>query len=61
MSLEEDELERRLPNTHDWQTMSPGEKQSWLLDKALDYKRELFAMPLPDPNDIVPRRTGCGH
>jgi hypothetical protein len=34
-----------------WDSMSPGEKQSWLLDKALDYKRELFAMPLPDPND----------
>ena len=34
-----------------WDSMSPGEKQAWLLDKALDYKRELFAMPLPDPND----------
>jgi hypothetical protein len=34
-----------------WDSMSPGEKQAWLLDKALDYKRELFVMPLPDPND----------
>jgi hypothetical protein len=51
VSLEEDELERRLPNTHDWQTMSPGEKQEWLLNQTLDYKRELFAMPLPDPGD----------
>jgi hypothetical protein len=25
VSLEEEELERRLPNTHDWQTMYPGE------------------------------------
>ena len=34
-----------------WDTLSPSEKLAWLLDKALDYKRELFAMPLPDPND----------
>jgi hypothetical protein len=53
VSLEEDELERRLPNTRDWQTMSPGEKQAWLLDKALDCKRDILTMPLPDPNDVL--------
>ena len=42
MSLEEDELERRLPNTHDWQTMSPGEKMAWLLNQALDVKRDIL-------------------
>jgi hypothetical protein len=51
VSFEEDELERRLPNTHDWQTMSPGERQAWLLDQALDCKRDILTMPLPDPND----------
>jgi hypothetical protein len=34
-SLDEDELERRLPNTHDWQTMYPGEKLAWLLDRVV--------------------------
>jgi hypothetical protein len=28
--------------------MSPGEKQAWLLDKALDCKREILTMPMPD-------------
>jgi hypothetical protein len=51
VSLEEDELERRLPNTHDWQTMSPGEKLSRLLDMALDVKKNILSAPLPDPND----------
>jgi hypothetical protein len=51
VSFEEDELERRLPNTHDWQTMSPGEKQARLLDKALDCKREILTLSMPDPND----------
>jgi hypothetical protein len=32
-------------------SMSPGEKQAWLLDKALDVKREILSLPLPDPND----------
>jgi hypothetical protein len=54
VSLEEDELERRLPNTHDWQSMSPGEKQAWLIGQALDCKREILTMPLPDPDDISP-------
>jgi hypothetical protein len=49
--FDEEEQERRLPNTHDWQTMSPGEKQAWLLDKALDCKREILTLPMPDPND----------
>jgi hypothetical protein len=51
VSLEGDELERRLPNTHNWQTMSPGDKQAWLLDQALDRKREILALPLPDESD----------
>ena len=51
MSLEEDELERHFPNTHDWQTLSPGEKQAWLLNQALDVKREILSTPLPDPYD----------
>jgi hypothetical protein len=49
--FDEEELERRHPKTHDWQTMSPGEKQAWLLGKALDCKREILTLPLPDPND----------
>jgi hypothetical protein len=51
VSLEEDDLERRLPNTHDWQTMSPGEKLAWLLGQALDCKWDILAMTLPDPDD----------
>ena len=51
MSLEEDELEQHLPNTQDWQTMSPGENQAWLLNQALDAKRDILTMPLPDPSD----------
>jgi hypothetical protein len=39
------------PAVPTWDPMSPGEKQVWLLDKALDCKRELLAMPMPDPND----------
>jgi hypothetical protein len=31
--------------------MSPGEKQAWLLDKALDVKRGILSLPLPDPDD----------
>jgi len=31
--------------------MSPGEKQAWLLDQALDVKREILTLPMPDPND----------
>jgi hypothetical protein len=55
VSLEEDELERRLPDTHDWrQTMSPGEKQAGLLDKALDCKWEILTMSLPEPDDMSP-------
>ena len=57
----EDELERRLPNTHDWQTMSPGEKQEWLLNQALDSSANSFRCPCRTRTTIVPRRTGCGH
>jgi hypothetical protein len=34
-----------------WGAMSPGDKQAWLLDRALDRKREILAMPLPDDGD----------
>jgi hypothetical protein len=34
-----------------WDSMSPGEKLAWLLDKALDVKRAILATPLPDPDD----------
>jgi hypothetical protein len=34
-----------------WDSMSPGEKQSWLLNQALDVKRDILTTPLPDPND----------
>jgi hypothetical protein len=34
-----------------WDSMSPGEKQAWLLNQALDCKRDILNMPLPDPND----------
>src|ERR1700704_6824029 len=40
-----------LPNEPDWDTMSPGDKQAWLLDRALDRKREILAIPLPDDGD----------
>jgi hypothetical protein len=32
-------------------SMSPGEKQAWLLNQALDVKREILSTPLPDPYD----------
>jgi hypothetical protein len=34
-----------------WNSMSPGEKMAWLLNQALDCKREILTMPLPDPSD----------
>jgi hypothetical protein len=34
-----------------WNAMSPGEKQAWLLDQALDRKRDILTMPLPDDDD----------
>jgi hypothetical protein len=34
-----------------WDSMSPGEKMAWLLNKALDVKRDILTMPLPDPDD----------
>jgi hypothetical protein len=34
-----------------WEDMSPGEKQARLLDEALDRKREILTMPLPDDGD----------
>ena len=34
-----------------WEAMSPGDKQAWLLDQALDRKREILTTPLPDESD----------
>jgi hypothetical protein len=34
-----------------WDSLSPGEKQAWLLDKALDVKRDILTLPMPDPAD----------
>jgi hypothetical protein len=34
-----------------WKDMAPGDKQAWLLDQALDRKREILTMPLPDDGD----------
>jgi hypothetical protein len=34
-----------------WKDMPPGEKQAWLLDQALDRKREILSLPLPDADD----------
>jgi hypothetical protein len=30
---------------------SLGEKQAWLLGKALDCKRDILTLPMPDPDD----------
>jgi hypothetical protein len=37
------------PPTFD--SMSPGEKLEWRLGRALDCKREILTLPLPDPSD----------
>jgi hypothetical protein len=34
-----------------WTDMAPGEKQARLLDQALDRKREILSLPLPDESD----------
>jgi hypothetical protein len=34
-----------------WNAMSPGDKQAWLLDHALDRKREILSLRLPDDGD----------
>jgi hypothetical protein len=33
-----------------WDTMPPGDNQAWLLDQALDRKREILAIPLSTPH-----------
>jgi hypothetical protein len=33
--------------TATWDAMSPSEKMAWLLNQALDFKREILTMPLP--------------
>jgi len=34
-----------------WEDLPPGEKQARLLDQALDRKREILAVTMPDPGD----------
>ena len=34
-----------------WEDMPPGEKQAWLLDQALDRKREILSLRLPHESD----------
>jgi hypothetical protein len=34
-----------------WNSMSPGEKMAWLLNQALDCKRDILTMSLPDRDD----------
>jgi hypothetical protein len=34
-----------------WDDLPPGEKQARLLDQALDRKREILSLPLPDDGD----------
>jgi hypothetical protein len=40
--------ERRLS---EWDSLSPGEKLAWLLEQALDVKRDILTLPSPDPDD----------
>jgi hypothetical protein len=40
-----------MSDTQSWVDMPPGDKQAWLLDQALDRKREILTMPLPDADD----------
>jgi hypothetical protein len=40
-----------MSNTQSWSSLPPGDKQAWLLDQALDRKREILTMPLPDDGD----------
>jgi hypothetical protein len=49
--LEPKDLVTERHDTREWQSMSPGEKQAWLLNQALDCKREILTLPMPDPND----------
>jgi hypothetical protein len=37
--------------TPQWEAMSPGDKQALLLDQALDRKREILSLPMPDADD----------
>jgi hypothetical protein len=34
-----------------WDSMSPGEKQAWLLDHALDAKHDILTMAWADRRD----------
>ena len=39
------------PAGWNWNDMAPSEKQARLLDQALDRKREILSLPLPDESD----------
>jgi hypothetical protein len=44
-------MPKELKAAPSWDTMPPGDKQAWLLDQALDRKREILTVPLPDDGD----------
>jgi hypothetical protein len=44
-------MPKELTAAQAWDTMPPGDKQAWLLDQALDRKREILTIPLPDDGD----------
>jgi hypothetical protein len=50
-ALTEDATMPKEPVPANWNDMPPGDKQAWLLDLALDRKREILAIPLPDDGD----------
>jgi hypothetical protein len=44
-------MPKELKAAPSWDTMPPGDKQARLLDQALDRKREILSLPLPDDGD----------
>jgi len=54
---EDDATMPKEPVPANWDALSPGEKQAWLLDQALDRKRDILAIPLPDDGDDSPEAT----
>ena len=43
--------DNRMETVAVWEDLPPGEKQARLLDQALDRKREILSLPLPDADD----------
>jgi hypothetical protein len=43
--------DNRMETVAVWEDLPPGDKQAWLLDQALDRKREILSLPLPDEGD----------